>query len=70
MRHGINGSQTVGRGQDLDGDGIFETSGAIATGKYTQPGTYTVTLKVVDGHACTAYDSLTVTASKKPGLEP
>jgi PKD repeat protein len=39
---------TVSYSWDLDGDGTFETTTQNATVTYTQPGTYTPTLKVTD----------------------
>jgi PKD repeat protein len=46
---------------DLDGNGSFETSGAAAERQFTVPGSYTVSVKVVDASGASDTASRTVT---------
>jgi glucose/arabinose dehydrogenase/PKD repeat protein len=49
---------------DLDGDGAFDdASAATASFTYTQPGTYTATLRVTDPSGATGTSSVTISAS-------
>jgi glucose/arabinose dehydrogenase/PKD repeat protein len=49
---------------DLDGDGAFDdASAATASFTYTQPGTYTATLRVTDPPGATGTSSVTISAS-------
>ena len=52
---------------DLDGDGAFDdATNATATYTYTQPGTYTATLRVTDPSAASGTSSVTISAGNTP----
>ena len=52
---------------DLDGDGAFDDgTNATATFTYTQPGTYTATLRVTDPSAASGTASVTISAGNTP----
>ncbi len=52
---------------DLDGDGAFDDgSAATASFTYTQPGTYTATLRVTDPSGATGTSSVTISAGNTP----
>ena len=52
---------------DLDGDGAFDdATNATATYTYTQPGTYTATLRVTDPSAASGTASVTISAGNTP----
>jgi hypothetical protein len=53
---------------DLDGDGIPDASGPIATYSYAPPDTYNVTLTVTDALNCSDSDSAVVTTRGKTQL--
>ena len=52
---------------DLDGDGAFDdAAAATASFTYTQPGTYTATLRVTDPSGATGASSVTISAGNTP----
>jgi PKD repeat protein len=51
---------------DLDGDGSFEASGATVQHQFTVPGSYPVTMKVVDASGASDTASQTVTIPNRP----
>jgi glucose/arabinose dehydrogenase/PKD repeat protein len=52
---------------DLDGDGAFDdAAAATASFTYTQPGTYTATLRVTDPSGASGTDSVTISAGNTP----
>ena len=52
---------------DLDGDGAFDdATAATASFTYTQPGTYTATLRVTDPSGATGTSSVTISAGNTP----
>ncbi len=52
---------------DLDGDGAFDDAAAATAGfTYTQPGTYTATLRVSDPSGATGTSSVTISAGNTP----
>ena len=52
---------------DLDGDGAFDdATNATATYTYTQPGSYTATLRVTDPSAASGTSSVTISAGNTP----
>jgi PKD repeat protein len=52
---------------DLDGDGAFDDgSAATASFTYTQPGTYTATLRVTDPSGASGTDSVPISAGNTP----
>ena len=52
---------------DLDGDGAFDdATAATASFTYTQPGTYTATLRVSDPSGATGTSSVTISAGNTP----
>jgi glucose/arabinose dehydrogenase/PKD repeat protein len=52
---------------DLDGDGAFDDgSAATATFTYTQPGTYTATLRVTDPSGASGTSAVTISAGNTP----
>ena len=52
---------------DLDGDGAFDdAAAATASFTYTQPGTYTATLRVTDPSGATGTSSVTISAGNTP----
>jgi glucose/arabinose dehydrogenase/PKD repeat protein len=54
-------------GWDLDGDGAFDdAAAATASFTYTQPGTYTATLRVTDPSGATGASSVTISAGNTP----
>jgi len=52
---------------DLDGDGLYDDSTEVAAVyTYSNPGTYTVRLRVTDSHGATGTASLTISADNTP----
>jgi glucose/arabinose dehydrogenase/PKD repeat protein len=52
---------------DLDGDGAFDDATAVtASYTYTQPGTYTATLRVTDPSGASGASSVTISAGNSP----
>jgi hypothetical protein len=68
----LDASESTGEGLRFVwnfGDGTFEMGGPVMTHTYTAPGTYTVTLNVVDEDAQDAFAALTVTVVEAMATE-
>ncbi len=63
-----NGNAPLSYEWDLDGDGIPDASGPVATYSYSPPASYTVTLTVTDALNCADSDSAIVTTRGKTQL--